>query len=87
MLIYSIHLGYAAAAFMSMSRIIWSFLSTRIAGVSSPVGLAHVLGVSPVLAVLLLSSAVSPGAFGLLTPTATVVLVVVVISMMITPNK
>jgi ABC-type transport system involved in multi-copper enzyme maturation permease subunit len=87
LLIYSIPLSYAAAAFMSMSGMVWSFLTTRIAGVNSPVGLAPILGIAPVLVVLLLSSAVGPEAFTLLTAGATMVLVVAMVSMMVVANK
>ena len=86
-LVYSIPLSYAAAAFMSMSGMVWSFLTTRVAGVNSPVGLAMPLGITPVLVVLLLSVAVGPGGFVLLTAAGTVVLVAAVVSMMVVANK
>ena len=87
LLLYSIPLSYAAAAFMSMSGMVWSFLTSRIAGVNSPVGLAPILGLMPVMLVLILSSAVGPGTFILLTAGATLVLVVAVASMMVVANK
>ena len=87
LLTYSIPLSYAAAAFMSMSGMVWSFLTSRIAGVNSPVGLAPILGIAPVLLVFMLSGAVGPGAFTLLTAAATLVLVAAVVSMMVVANK
>ncbi len=87
LLVYSIPLSYAAAAFMSMSGMVWSFLTTRVAGVNSPVGLAPILGIAPVFVVLLLSTAVGPGAFTLLTAAATLTLIVAVVSMMVVANK
>ncbi len=56
---YTIPLSYAAAMFMSMSGMIWSQLTARRPGVNSPVGIAPLLGIAPVLAVLIL--AVGPG--------------------------
>jgi hypothetical protein len=58
-LFYSIPLSYAAAMFMSMGGMIWSQLTTRRPGINSPVGMAPLLGIAPVLAVLLL--ALGPG--------------------------
>ena len=87
LLVYSIPLSYAAAAFMSMSGMVWSFLTTRISGVNSPVGLAPILGIAPVLVVLILSSMAGPGTFTLLTAGATLALVVAVASMMVVANR
>jgi hypothetical protein len=53
-LFYSIPLSYAAAMFMSMGGMIWSQLTTRRPGINSPVGMAPLLGIAPVLVVLLL---------------------------------
>ena len=56
---YTVPLSFAAAMFMSMSGMIWSQLTARRPGVNSPVGIAPLLGLAPVLVVLLL--AVGPG--------------------------
>lgn len=56
---YTVPLSYAAAMFMSMSGMIWSQLTARRPGVNSPVGIAPMLGIGPILAVLLI--AVGPG--------------------------
>ncbi len=58
-LFYTIPLSYAAAMLMSMTGMIWSQLTARRPGVNSPVGIAPLLGIAPVLVVLLL--AVGPG--------------------------
>ena len=58
-LFYSIPLSYAAAMFMSMGGMIWSQLTARRPGINSPIGMASLLGIAPVLAVLLL--ALGPG--------------------------
>lgn len=52
-LLYTIPLSYAGALFMCMAGMIWSQLTVRRAGVNSPVGIAPMLGILPVLAVLL----------------------------------
>ena len=57
---YTIPLSYAAAMLMSMTGMIWSQLTARRPGVNSPVGVAPLLGIAPVLVVLVL--AVGPGA-------------------------
>ncbi len=56
---YTVPLSYAAAMFMTMSGMIWSQLTARRPGVNSPVGMAPLLGLAPVFAVLIL--AVGPG--------------------------
>jgi hypothetical protein len=59
-ILYTIPLSYAAAMLMSMTGMIWSQLTTRRPGVNSPVGVAPLLGIAPVLVVLFL--AIGPGA-------------------------
>jgi uncharacterized membrane protein YhfC len=87
LLVYSVPLSYAAAAFMSMSGMVWSFLTTRVAGINSPVGLAPILGIGPVLAVFLAAEFVGPGNFTLLTAGAAVVLLAAVALMMVVAGK
>jgi hypothetical protein len=58
-LLYAVPLSFAAAMFMTMAGMLWSQLTARRPGVNSPVGIAPLLGMAPVLAVLLL--AVGPG--------------------------
>ena len=60
-LFYTIPLSYAATMFMSMAGMIWSQLTTRVAGVNSPAGIAPLLGIAPVLAVFFAATQVSPG--------------------------
>ncbi len=57
--LYTAPLSYVVAAFMAMAGMIWSQLTVRRSGVNSPVGVAPMLGVAPVLLVLLL--ALGPG--------------------------
>jgi hypothetical protein len=59
-ILYTIPLSYAAAMLMSMTGMIWSQLTARRPGVNSPVGVAPLLGIAPVLVVLFL--AIGPGA-------------------------
>jgi len=60
-LFYTIPLSYAATMFMSMAGMIWSQLTTRVAGVNSPAGVAPLLGIAPVLAVFLAATQVGSG--------------------------
>jgi len=53
LLFYTIPLSYASAAFMCSAGMVWSALTTQMAGVNSPVGIAPILGIAPVLIVLL----------------------------------
>ncbi|MDG7007143.1 MAG: YhfC family intramembrane metalloprotease [Nitrososphaerota archaeon] len=53
---YTIPLSLAAAAFMCAAGMIWSALTTQMAGVNSPAGIAPILGIAPVLAVLLVAT-------------------------------
>lgn len=55
LILYSIPLSFTATAFMTMAGMIWQSLSTRRAGLNSPVGAAPVLGIVPVMTVFLLS--------------------------------
>jgi hypothetical protein len=87
LLIYSVPLSYAAAAFMSMAGMVWSFLTTRVAGVNSPVGLAPILGIGPVLVVFLAAEFVGPTNFALLTTGAAAVLLAAVILMLVVAGK
>lgn len=57
---YIIPLSYAGAVFGSIAGMIWSSLSTRRAGINSPVGIAPFFGIVPVLAVLIISQSISP---------------------------
>ncbi|MEM3671270.1 MAG: hypothetical protein QW767_05965 [Thermoprotei archaeon] len=65
LLVYSIPVGYAASAFMTVAGVLWSSLTVRVTGVNSPVGIAPLLGVGPILLVLLASEA--SGSLGSLT--------------------
>jgi len=60
-LFYTIPLSYAATMFMSMAGMIWSQLTTRVAGVNSPAGIAPLLGIAPVLAVFFAATQVGSG--------------------------
>ena len=57
---YVIPLSYAGAVFGCMAGMVWSSLAARRAGVISPVGIAPLLGMVPVLAVLNVSQSISP---------------------------
>jgi len=60
-LFYTIPLSFAATMFMSMAGMIWSQLTTRVAGVNSPAGIAPLLGIAPVLAVFFAATQVGSG--------------------------
>lgn len=84
---YVIPISFTSSMFMSMAGMLWSSLATRRAGVNSPVGLAPVLGIIPVMAVLLLSSRVGAGNFILLVGSVSIALVLIVIAMIAVSNK
>ncbi len=60
LLLYTLPLSFSAPVFMAMSGMIWSALSTRVTGVNSPVGIAPMLGVVPVIAVFVISAIMGP---------------------------
>ncbi|MCL4344473.1 MAG: hypothetical protein JRN26_02155 [Nitrososphaerota archaeon] len=57
---YSIPMCYSSSIFMSMAGMIWASLSKRITGVNSPVGLAPLLGIIPIMVTFLISALVGP---------------------------
>jgi hypothetical protein len=61
LLFYTIPLSFASTMFMSMAGMIWSQLTTRVAGVNSPAGIAPLLGIAPVLAVFFAATQVPSG--------------------------
>jgi hypothetical protein len=60
-LFYTVPLSYAATMFMSMAGMIWSQLTTRVVGVNSPAGIAPLLGIAPILAVLFAAFRIGSG--------------------------
>ena len=52
---YTVPLSLAAAAFMCAAGMVWSALTTQMAGVNSPAGIAPILGIAPVTVVLLVA--------------------------------
>ncbi|MCL2643066.1 MAG: YhfC family intramembrane metalloprotease [Candidatus Bathyarchaeota archaeon] len=87
LLIYTIPISYASVAFMTMSGMMWSSLTRRIPGVNSPIGIATLLGIGPVLVILMLSSFFVGSGFLLLVGGVTLVLVALVAVMMVVTNK
>ena len=88
LLIYTIPVSYASVAFMTISGIIWSSLTRRVPGVNSPVGMATLLGIGPVLAVVFLSTFFGgSGNFMLIVGGITLILVTMVAVMMMVANK
>ncbi len=53
--LYTIPLGIAVTMFMTMAGMIWSALTTRRAALNSPVGLAPIIGLAPMIVVLVTS--------------------------------
>jgi hypothetical protein len=49
-LIYTLPVSYASAAFMCIAGMMWSSLTVRIPGVNSPIGISALLGIFPALA-------------------------------------
>ena len=84
---YVIPISYAATAFGNMAGMIWSSLTKRRVGVNSPVGLAPIIGIVPVIFVLLLTSFVGPANFIPLVGGVSGVLLLLVVFMIATANK
>lgn len=57
---YVIPITYATTAFINMIGMIWSSLTKRMAGINSPVGLAPIIGMAPIIAVFVSSVAIGP---------------------------
>jgi hypothetical protein len=88
LLIYTLPISYASAAFMTMAGMIWSSLTVRVPGVNSPVGISTLLGIGPTLAVLVLSIFFTGSSnFLLLVGGVTLILTMLVIGMMVVANK
>jgi hypothetical protein len=61
--LYTIPVSYGAALFTTMVGMAWAAISTPRAGMNSPVGLAPMVGVAPVLFVLLLAETAPPSQY------------------------
>ncbi len=81
LIFYVIPMSYTSTMFMSMAGMIWTSLTTRRAGLNSPVGAAPILGIVPMLVVVFLSSKVGPGNFILLAGSVSIALLISVGSM------
>ncbi|MGI0091584.1 MAG: YhfC family glutamic-type intramembrane protease [Nitrososphaerales archaeon] len=77
-LIYTIPLAYAVTMFTAIIGMVWSSLTTRRAGVNSPVGLAPVFGIVPIVIVLLVSESIPPRYLTLLVGVVALALVLLV---------
>ncbi|HUI01775.1 MAG TPA: YhfC family glutamic-type intramembrane protease [Nitrososphaerales archaeon] len=86
-LFYTIPLSYASAMFMSMIGMIWSQLTARRPGVNSPVGIAPIVGIAPVLAALILAESSGPGGILYVAGGASAAMVCAVVLMAWVANK
>jgi hypothetical protein len=88
LLVYTIPISYASVAFMTMAGMMWSSLTRKVPGVNSPIGIATLLGMAPILTVLIFSSLFTgSGSFLLLVGAVTLILVALVAIMMVVANK
>lgn len=78
LLYYVIPISYSSTMFMSMAGMLWTSLTTRRAGLNSPVGAAPILGLAPMLVVIFLSGRVGPGNFVLLAGSVSIILLILV---------
>ena len=78
---YTIPLSYAAAMLMGMTGMIWSQLTARRPGVNSPVGVAPLLGIAPVMVVLLLAAGPGSGHILYVVGAASVAMILAVVAM------
>jgi hypothetical protein len=80
--LYTIPMGFAGALFTSTVGMLWSSISTPRAGMNSPVGLAPMVGIAPVILVLIVAESVPPSDFYTVTVGAAVVLVLAVVGLL-----
>lgn len=85
-LIYTVPLSYAASIFMTMIGMLWASLTTRRTGVNSPVGLAPIFGILPVMVVFLLSETIGSNYLVLLAGGFSLALILVVALMIAVAN-
>ena len=87
LIIYTIPLSYTVAMFTTMIGTIWSSLTTRRAGVNSPVGLAPIFGVLPLTVVLVISEIIGTSYLTIFTGGVSAALLVVVAVTIFASNK
>ena len=86
-LIYTIPLSYSVTMFTTIIGMIWSSLTTRRAGVNSPVGLAPIFGMVPMIFVIIVSESVPSSYLVPLVGGVSLALVLLVIVMIAVSNK
>ncbi|MGA2874864.1 MAG: hypothetical protein ABSE82_04900 [Nitrososphaerales archaeon] len=86
-LIYTIPLSYSVTMFTTIIGMIWSSLTTRRAGVNSPVGLAPIFGMVPMIFVIIVSESVPSSYLVPLVSGVSLALVLMVIVMIAISNK
>ncbi|MGI0080406.1 MAG: hypothetical protein ACRECH_12375 [Nitrososphaerales archaeon] len=86
-LIYTIPLSYTVTMFTTMIGMIWSSLTTRRMRVNSPVGLAPIFGIIPLLIVLVVSERIPAGNLTLVAGSAALALVFAVVLMIGVSSK
>ncbi len=87
LLLYSIPMTLAATLFSSMCGMIWSTLSSPIAGIDAPVGLTPLIGMAPPILVLTFAMTVPPSSFYSLTAGVVAALVAVVLVLLFTQGR
>jgi hypothetical protein len=80
--LYTIPMSYAAALFTSTVGMIWSAFSTPRTGMNSPVGVAPMVGIAPVILVLVVSESVPSSEVYYVTVGAAAALVVAVVGLL-----
>ncbi len=87
---YTIPLGIAVTMFMTMAGMIWSSLTTRRAALNSPVGLAPIVGLAPMIVILVTSEILSnqdPNILLYFVSGVSVVVIVIVFSLIAIAGK
>ena len=87
LLIYTIPLSYTVTMFTTILGMIWSSLTTRRTGVNSPVGLAPVFGIIPIMAVLITAQSIGPSYLILLVGSVSIALILLVIAIIALSSK
>jgi len=80
---YTIPMGFAGALVTSTAGMIWASVSTPRSGINSPVGLAPMIGVGPVILVLLAAETAPSSDYYYITAGASLILILVAAALLV----
>lgn len=76
---YTVPMSFAGALFISTIGMIWSSISTPRTGINSPVGIAPMLGIAPIILVLIVAESAPASEYYYITGGASVAIIVAVV--------